>query len=169
VEQRVVHRLAPHPRAFDEDAQVGARLGLAHEIGELLGPQGAVGIPGLGAGAKVGSGLAMREQSRNARALVQRHSSASAMPLVRPPPPQQTRTSARVTRLGGLFGDFQPAGALTGDHHRVVKGFHQRQPAFGRQTRTDGIAILARARSYSTTSAPSARVLAIFSAGHRRA
>jgi hypothetical protein len=52
MEQDVIHRLAPAPRAFGEDTQVGARLFLADEIVERLGPERAVGILGQTLGAR---------------------------------------------------------------------------------------------------------------------
>ena len=42
VKQGVIHRLAPHPGAVDEDAQVRPRLGLADEVFQHLRAQGAV-------------------------------------------------------------------------------------------------------------------------------
>ena len=44
VKQRVIHRLPAHPRAFDENFQIGARLVLADEIVQHLWAQGAVGL-----------------------------------------------------------------------------------------------------------------------------
>jgi hypothetical protein len=46
VEQRVIHRLAPHPGALDEHRQIGPRLRLADELAQHLRPQGAVGVFG---------------------------------------------------------------------------------------------------------------------------
>jgi hypothetical protein len=60
MEQDVIHRLAPAPRAFGEDPQVGARLLLADEIVERLRPQRAVGILGQALGAQGGIGIGHR-------------------------------------------------------------------------------------------------------------
>jgi hypothetical protein len=71
-------------------------------------------------------------------------SSASAMPEVKPPPPQQTSTVASVTpRLRRLFGDLEAAGALPRDHLRLVERLDQRQPPLVAKARADLVAILA--------------------------
>jgi hypothetical protein len=67
MEQDVIHRLAPPPRAFGEDAQVGARLLLADEIVERLGPQRAVGILGQTLG------RAVWDRGRSSSSLWRRH------------------------------------------------------------------------------------------------
>ena len=62
------------------------------------------------------AGSTGRARSPGARA-----ASASAMPEVRPPPPQQTSTSALGDALlRGLFRDFEPGRSLPGDDVRLV-------------------------------------------------
>ena len=53
-EQHVVHRLAPHFRAFDEHAQIILRRRLPDEYGQRLGPQGRVSVLDLAMGGKEG-------------------------------------------------------------------------------------------------------------------
>ena len=66
-------------------------------------------------------------RARNSGAVA---SSASAIPEVKPPPPQHTSTSAVCDAGGfGLRGQFQPDRALTRDHLRFVVGSDQGQSA----------------------------------------
>ena len=57
MKERMVHRLAARACRLQKDPQIGARLGLTHEIVEHLGPERPVAVLSSGVGPQKGIGV----------------------------------------------------------------------------------------------------------------